>query len=369
MPVFLWPWPNFRKVGVKMFYIFFFLPVLSTSRLSICHSCIHLQAITDAVMFVRTGIVLAAFSTIIDTVRLVRTGIVLAAFSTVTDIVTVRLVRTGTVLAAFSTITVSGLLEQGLCWLHSVQLQTLSGLSEQGLCWLHSVQLQTLSGLSEQGLCWLHSVQLQTLSLSGLSEQGLCWLHSVQLHCQACQNRDCAGCIQYSYRHCHCQACQNRDCVGCIQYNYTVRLVRTGTVLAAFSTITLSGLSEQGLCWLHSVQLHCQACQNRDCVGCMQYNYTVRLVRTGIVLAACSTITLSGLSEQGLCWLHAVQLHCQACWNKDCVGCMQYNYTVRFVGTGTVLAAFRQHGAARVCILLLLFTFFCYCLCVYIFII
>ena len=184
-----------------MFYMFFFLPILSTSRLIICHSCIHLQAITDAVMFVGTGIVLAAFSTITDTVRLVRTGIVLAAFSTITDIVTVRLVKTGTVLAAFSTFTLSGLLEQGLCWLHSVQLQT-----------------------------------------------------------------------------------------------------------------------------------------------------------------------LSGLSEQGLCWLHAVQLHCQACWNKDCVGCIQYNYTVRLVGTGTVLAAFRQHGAARVCILLLLFTFFCYvCVCLYIY--
>ena len=102
-----------------MFYMFFFLPILSTSRLIICHSCIHLQAITDAVMFVGTGIVLAAFSTITDTVRLVRTGIVLAAFSTITDIVTVRLVRTGTVLAAFSTITLSGLSEQGLCWLHS----------------------------------------------------------------------------------------------------------------------------------------------------------------------------------------------------------------------------------------------------------
>ena len=288
MPVFLWPWPNFRKAGVKMFYMFFFLPILSTSRLIICHSCIHLQAITDAVMFVGTGIVLAVFSTI--------------------------------------------------------------------------------------------------------------------THCQACQNRDCAGCIQYNYRHCHCQACQNRDCVGCIQYNYPVRLVRTGTVLAAFSTITLSGLLEQGLCWLHSVQLHCQACRNRDCVGCIQYNYTVRLVgtgtvlaacstitdtvrlvRTGIVLAAFSTITLSGLSEQGLCWLHSVQLHCQACRNRDCVGCMQYNYrhcqacqnrdcvgciqynyTVRLVGTGIVLAAFRQHGAARVCILL--FTFFCYvCVCLYIY--
>ena len=91
--------PISKKQVWKIFTFFFFLPVLNTSWLIICHSCMHIQAITDTVMFVGTGIVLAAFSTVTDTVRLVRTGIVLAAFSTVTD--TVRLVRTGIVLAAF----------------------------------------------------------------------------------------------------------------------------------------------------------------------------------------------------------------------------------------------------------------------------